>query len=62
MVESIHTFVADVAVAASISADCLAFWTERIGVESFNDVEEVNLWIFLYIAWISKPRQEEEEN
>ena len=52
MIKTLDAAVADVAMAASLSADYFTFWAEMIGIEPFYYAEEVYCRILLKITRI----------
>ena len=61
MIESFNTPVANIAVSAAGGADHLTLWTQVVSVELFHTFKEVNRRVFLKIARVSDPGNEEED-
>jgi len=60
VVEPLHTPVADIAVARPLRPDHLALWAQMVRIESFDEREEVHLFVLLQVARVLQPAQHEE--
>ena len=61
MIESFNTPVANIAVSAAGSTDHLTLWTQVVSVKLLHAFKEVNRRVFLKIARVSDPGNEEED-
>ena len=59
MIKSFDTSIANITMPASFSPDYFTFGAKMIRIEFLNNVEKVNMPIFLNVSWISKPRTKE---
>ena len=61
MIKSIYALIANIAVSAAGGADHLTLWTQVVSVELLHTFKEVNRRVFLKIARVSDPGNEEED-